>query len=348
MKIASSLTMQKNWFNIFISVAIFLATGCSFKKEKLVQTDAVNTSSGEMLLSLESFSTKTDDEVIQHLSKMPNESLEKNEALDWSIINARLAVINYLLSERGLSPFSYSEQSVHILATNSKLKSLVYAFQEPEIFQLVEHLYAEKNPRVWEETLSRMNIKTTTCSNIFEKMMDMYFYVPNSNSQKYIGKIDSKNVVDSYYLLSGTSTCSSIKELIPTSSFEKWYVAELKTQYFSKFSSTTLIEFFNSISAVQNLSLDLSTPKGTIRIDPVAYILAGMPDMEEMSLKQRWIDMVSPRTSKSPLFYNIQYTPCSAENNATDEDPICEKANFKQKNKIRNLIQHVFNTGEAL
>ncbi|UYL09277.1 hypothetical protein B9G69_001645 [Bdellovibrio sp. SKB1291214] len=334
---------KKLLFNLILPTLITLPlamTGCSFRKEP-VKAQSKTTQHEVQNESLElQFNSKSNDDLIAQLDKMSDQELYKNAALDLTIRTKNSEVLVYLLRDRQISPFAYSEASQLELERNPSINSVLVSYQTPLLLYIISELKNDNTLEKWESYLSKNHFNSGSCLNLFQTINSLYYY-PNVYSNPWDISINEQSLLNSLQSLSNSSVCKNLKSQMPTSFLNMWMQNELRLQYYRKFNSDRVVVFLKSLGSFQNFSIDVVAKGGVYRIDPRNLVLAALPFGKEIKKKEYWIALLAPMVSTSPYFYHIYYVEKDADSDCGAIDPLCEVQNTYATGETQGLLEQV-------
>lgn len=330
-----------NRLNLKIATTLLMSItmmmpACSFRKDPRKYSKTNSMVKSEVTRSFEDTITSNPD-APEYWNSFSNKELLSNNALDLAIKLKNEKLLIYLLSTRGVSPFSYSETSAKILSTDTIFSAIISSYQETATSKVIKLALKSNTTAGWDNALSNLKIESSACLNLFQQVLNLYFYSPNNAAITLTPEVDQDAVILSYKNMATTRTCTNLKDQIPSAFLTTWYESEIRLQFENSFKSTKLLELFDTIGNVQNISINVAQAKN-LRVDPRILLFAALPHTAELSKKSTWLKLLSPHISVSAFFYNYEYITPSVANECGLSDPFCEIKNLEIISTVNSLL----------
>lgn len=269
-------------YYLAIAFAIIAMSACSFKKnpsQNNSQRDSIASGNGAALVTFsteELFNEKDEDkiiaELVENFAKYEQYASQSNESvLDAAIKYEKYEVVNYLIIDRGLSPFEISQNTYNTLTFKQSYSDFIGAHQSDRLIAILNnknHLRDEVNAN---------KLGQVGCQRFAEFLIkEKYNHKKSKDDSTYWGILKTLNIDETFKAVLTETDCSNYTKSFSTNVIKSWMTAEFLFQFQHNFKSPNFLKYLSTLNTdIQNNAITFIIPAinrayaglGTINIE---------------------------------------------------------------------------------
>jgi hypothetical protein len=239
---------------ICLTAAIVMmgVSACSFKKnpnQKSNLTGALEKNTVGPEYSIEVLFNEKDEqkiigELITNFSKYEKDAAQSNGTiLDAAIKYEKYDVVNYLVIDRGVSPFDISQNIYNILVFKPVYSDFINAHQTNKLIEILNN----KNDLRSEVEINKLG--QVGCQRFAQFLInEKYNHIKSKDSSTYWEVFKTLNIDDTFKVVLSDSDCSNYVEKFSAETIKSWMTAEFLFQFQHNFSSPRFLKYLASLN----------------------------------------------------------------------------------------------------